>query len=93
MSILPIDQYTVGAYSEEDKKLVVVALNCKNKEKNLTLDLGEFSPEVNVKTVRTSGSLTDGEQWKEYDCDKTDGSIFSSALKPYSVTTFIFNTK
>lgn len=93
MTVLPIDDYTVGAYDSINNKLVIVALNCKNKEKKLNLDLGEFSPGEKVNVVRTSGSLEDGEHWKELGDERMQGSLFCTALKPYSVTTFIFTIK
>lgn len=91
MTVLPIDKLTVGAYNEN--KLVIVAVNDKSKERRLSLDLKELSPESEVEVIRTSGSLENGEQWAKLPCERTENSMLSTLLKPYSITTFIIKTK
>ncbi len=93
MTLLPIDSLTVGAYNKDEGKLVIVAVNDKKREREISFDLGEFSPLESFSTVRTSGSLTDGESWKELPAEKLHGSTLKANLVPYSVTTFLITTK
>lgn len=93
MTLLPIDSRTVGAYNKDERNLVIIAVNDKNKERLLSLDLSEFSPEETFRTVRTSGNTEDGEKWKNLPSEKLRGEILQSKLIPYSVTTFLITTK
>lgn len=93
MTLLPIDSRTVCAYNKDEKKLVIVAVNDKAKEKELTLSLEEFSPEGTCEVVRTSGSLEAGEHWAHLPEENLNDSFLHTALKPYSITTFLVNTK
>ena len=92
MTVLPIDRYTVGAYNKDEKKLVIVAVNDRAKEKPLSISLEDFSPASTCEVIRTSGSLTDGESWKKLPSEKLDGSLLHTFLKPYSITTFLIDT-
>lgn len=92
MTLLPIDRLTVGAYNKDEKRLVIVAVNDKSKERKLSLSLDEFSPENSCKVIRTSGSLEDGEHWAKLPEQKLNGSLLQLSLKPYSITTFIIKT-
>ncbi len=92
MTILPIDNRTVGAYNKDEKRLVLVAVNDTRKEKRLSLGLEEFSAEGTCQVIRTSGSLEKGEQWKELEAEKLVGGLLDTVLRPYSVTTFIVAT-
>lgn len=89
MTLLPIDSLTVGAYNKSDGTLVIVAVNDKKKERALSLDLSEFSPEGSFYTVRTSGSDENGENWKELGEEKLNHGLLEAELIPYSVTTFL----
>ena len=92
MTLLPIDSRTIAAYNK-NKELVVVAVNDKNKKKRLCLDLSEFSPKEFFRAVRTSGGIEDGEKWKELKEEKLSANLLDSSLKPFSITTFIIETK
>ena len=93
MTVLPIDRHTVGAYNKKENKLVIVAVNSKSKERKLSLDLEEFSPEGTCRAIRTSGSLEEGERWTELTAPVLNGCLLESDLKPYSITTFIIKTR
>lgn len=93
MTILPIDRLTVGAYNKNVQRLVIVAINDKARERKLSLDLKELVPESSCQVIRTSGSLEKGEQWKALGEITLDGTVLSSSLIPYSITTFILKTK
>lgn len=89
MTLIPINNLTLGAYDEADSRLVIVAVNDSKKERSLSLDVREFSPKRCFRVIRTSGSLEKGENWKELGETGLDGDVLSATLKPYSVTTFI----
>ena len=93
MTVLPIDKLTVGAYNKDEHKLVIVAVNDKSRERKLNLDLKEFSPEGDIEVIRTSGSLEEGEHWAKLPCEALENQALSTVLKPYSITTFIIDTK
>lgn len=92
MTILPIDSLTVGAYNENTKQLVIVAVNNKKKPRELCLDLKEFSAKAQCRIIRTSGSDTCGENWAELPEKQLYDSVLSTELKPHSVTTFLINS-
>ena len=93
MTILPIDRHTVSAYNKEENRLVIVAVNSKSRERKLSLDLEEFSPEIPCQAIRTSGSLEEGEHWAELTAPVLKGAVLEADLKPYSITTFILSTR
>ena len=83
----------LSAYNKDEQRLVIVAINDKSKKRQLSLDLGEFSPEDTCEVIRTSGSLENGEHWTRLTEKKLEGSVLSSSLMPYSITTFILTSK
>ncbi len=91
---LPIKKDNVLAFLQpQEKKLVVVAVNTKAKEKTVSLDFTTFAKKPTLKQViRTSGSLQDGENLATVpaDCIQS-GKIFYPTLKENSITTFIFD--
>jgi len=93
MTILPIDRLSVGAYNKDEQRLVIVAINDKARERRLSLSLEEFAPDSTCQVVRTSGSLEEGEQWASLPEKQLEGSVLSSSLLPYSITTFVIRTK
>lgn len=92
MTLLPIDRLTLGAYNKNDKKLVIVAVNDRSKKRKISLDLSEFSPEKSCQVIRTSGSLSEGEHWKELEAHKVTDNVLEATLEPFSITTFIITT-
>ncbi len=92
MTVLPVDRLTVAAYNKAEKRLVIVAVNDKAKEKPLCLDLDDFSPCGDAEVIRTSGSTESPENWARLDSISTQGSVLTAALIPYSITTFIIKT-
>ncbi len=89
MTVLPIDKLTVGAYNNNENKLVIIAVNDKSREKRLCLDLKEFLTEGSFEVIRTSGSLEEGEHWTRLDDTSSEDSVLCATLKPYSITTFV----
>ncbi len=83
----------VAALDPEEKGLTLVVYNSASEEKPLRVELsafGDLFPEGSrVRTVRTSGSMAEGEHWAELPETKTEGTGFQTALAPHSVTTFL----
>ncbi len=93
MCILPIDTRTVAAYGKNEKTLVIVAVNDKSKAVHRAFDLNEFEPCGSCRCVRTSGSLESGEHWTALPDIELSAKVLNCDLKPYSITTFIIETK
>ena len=83
----------VAAEDPQRRRLVVVAVNDKDAEKSVRIDLSAFGaafmPGTEVQAIRTSGSMADGEHWAELPVLSTYEGGFTSVLPPYSVTTFL----
>ena len=83
----------VAAEDPQSRRLVVVALNDGDTEKSVRVDLSAFGaavrPGAEVQVIRTSGSMDGGEHWAELPAMGMDEGGFTTALPPYSVTTFL----
>lgn len=92
------DDNAVASYDSQNHKLVIVVINtwatdrkCKFTLTNINMDNAN-----NVQAIRTSGSLTDGENWADVSSscnisiDKNAKYIYAN-LKANSITTFIVN--
>ncbi len=80
----------LAAYDKEGKKLVIVAVNTAGSDKTVNLDLSQFnSIGTSASVIRTSGTIKDGEQWKELDDIYTYETGLVAELKANSVTTYI----
>ena len=81
---------SVAAYDNKGKQLVIVATNTNGSDKSVDFNLESFSKVgTNVKVIRTSGNVSDGEKWAELDPINTYGKGFIATLKANSVTTFV----
>jgi O-glycosyl hydrolase/predicted RNase H-like HicB family nuclease len=81
---------SVAAYDSKGKKLVIVATNTSNANKTVDFNLTSFkSVGYNVRVIRTSGSINNGEHWAELPPLVPYGLGFNAELKGNSVTTFI----
>ena len=81
---------SVAFYDGEGKKLVIVAANTAGSNKTVDYNLESFSSVgYNVKVIRTSGSMADGEHWTELPPIVPYGLGFNAELKANSITTFI----
>ncbi|ORX86613.1 glycoside hydrolase, partial [Anaeromyces robustus] len=80
---------SVAAYDNEGKKLVIVATNTAGSNKIVDFDLSTFtSVGYNVRVIRTSGSMSNGEHWAELTPLIPYGKGFNAELKANSITTF-----
>lgn len=90
-TIIAGDDRTLAAWNEEEKRLVVVAVNDTAGELAYTFGIEAFGlGGASVQTIRTSGSIGDGEHWKQLEPQQTDKTQFDTVLKANSVTTFVF---
>jgi O-glycosyl hydrolase len=81
---------SVAAYDKKGKKLVIVATNTAGSNKTVDFDLSDFqSVGYNVKVIRTSGTMQNGEHWAELPSLVPYGKGFNAELKANSITTFI----
>ena len=80
----------VAAYDSDGKKVVIVVTNTAGNEKSTEFNLSAFSTVGSkVSVIRTSGSMSNGEHWKELEPLSTNGKGFTASLKANSITTFI----
>ena len=81
--------------NEAGDQVTVVVLNSKEQEQSLRIDLSAFGASfaggAAVRTIRTSGSIAQGEHWYELPEEKTTSTIFTTALPAHAVATFIFS--
>ena len=98
-TIIPMsDNNAIASYDSQNHKLAIVVINtwatdrkCKFTLTNMNMDNAD-----NIQAIRTSGSLTDGENWTDVSssCEiniNKDDKTFSSILKANSITTYIIN--
>ena len=80
----------VAAYDSAGKRVIIVATNTDGSDKSTEFNLSTFSKVGSkVSVIRTSGSMSSGEHWKELSPLSTNGKVFNASLKANSVTTFI----
>ncbi len=84
------DPNTISAYDKNTGKIVIVAVNTEENEQNISFAIDGFSVKnKSIKTVRTSGSISDGEHWEEISVNEVRDNAITVSLKEYSITTFI----
>ncbi len=89
-TILQAGDRTVAAWNPQERKLVLVLVNDSDQTQNCRFDLSEFAlKEAVVQPIRTSGSIDEGECWKQLDAYTLEGTVFETQLKANSITTFI----
>lgn len=84
----------IAAYSAEDKKLVIVGMNTGDADQYAKVDLSDFSTmPTSVRVVRTSGTLSEGENLSPVQMDITlkNNCVYPSCRSgrsstPYSAT-------
>lgn len=90
MTLIHIDENTLGAYDSENKKAVIVAINTTAKTQKVELDLSDFST-VGEKSevIVTSGNTEGGKKWQRENDLKVEDKILKVTLEPNSISTFI----
>lgn len=90
MTIVHTDKTSLGAYDKNTGKLVLVCVNTKENDEEIKVDFKTFLRcKCKIIPVRTSGSIADGEHWKELYSFTTQSNEFDYTLKGNSVTTLI----
>ena len=87
MTIIASSNSTLAAYDKETGKIVIVALNNDNADKNVTFDLRAFSKTgAKAQVIRTNAS---SEKWaKQADIDVTNKQ-FDAVLGAKTITTYL----
>lgn len=88
---------SVAAYDTKTNTVVIVATNASAANKSCRLDLSSFgsvSSDSKVTVIRTSGTLKDGENWKDVSHTvknelNANTKQISTTLKKNSITTYI----
>ncbi|MBQ7116909.1 MAG: hypothetical protein IJN88_01715 [Clostridia bacterium] len=89
MKILLTDKRSLCAYDEKAERLIIVAVNPKEKDTEAEFVFDNLPDFTSVEAVRTSGGIKDGEHWAEALCDGLGKKSLKALLKANSVTTFI----
>ncbi len=91
MTIVHTDKKSLGAYDKDTGRLVLVCVNTKAEDEEISATFHTFDNEMRkITPIRTSGSIKDGEHWNELDSFDAKGE-FTHILKGNSVTTFIID--
>ena len=89
-TILQAGDRTVAAWNPQERKLVLVVVNDSDQIQTCQFDLDEFAlKEAIVQPIRTSGSIDEGEHWKQLEAYPLEGTVFETQLKVNSITTFV----
>ena len=92
MTIVHTGKTSLGAYDKATDRLVLVCVNSKAEDEEISIDLKNFlSCKRKVLPVRTSGSISDGEHWNVLESFISEDNSFTYTLKGNSVTTFIID--
>lgn len=92
------DDNAVASYDSTNHKLVIVVMNTWATDRKCKFTLTNINTDNinNIQAIRTSGSLTDGENWADVTslCEiniNKENKTFSSILKANSITTYIIS--
>ena len=92
MTIVHTDKKSLAAYDKKTGRLVLVCINTKAEDEEVTAVFHNLSRECRkVTPIRTSGNIQTGEHWNELPSFTADGNEFSYTLKGNSVTTFLID--
>jgi len=92
-TIAASSDYSLAAYNKDSDEIVVVVVNDKEADEEVAIDLSQFkSVGKNVKVVRTSGSIENGENLNIIEENvKVSGKSLKTVLKALSITTYIIS--
>ncbi len=85
----------IAAIDNKGKQITVVCTNTTANSQNMDIDLSDFhSGKSKVTHIRTSGSMSDGEQWNIVSSNVLcENSKLNIELLPNSISTYIFTLK
>ena len=91
-TIIASSPTTLAAYNKDPGAIKIVAVNTTGDTQNYRFDLSAFSQTgTSAKIIRTSGSFTDGEHWKDVGTAEVKDGKFRFDLPANSVTTFVID--
>ena len=93
-ALIRVDDDTIAAWDASSDRLTIVAVNDSSEVRKVRYSTEDFGilKGSTVTEVRTSGSISDGEQWSVTDnAAKLYSSGFDADLAPNSVTSFVIN--
>ncbi|MBO5371982.1 MAG: family 43 glycosylhydrolase [Lachnospiraceae bacterium] len=88
---------TLATYDAKNNEVVIVAINTAEEDQTWKFNLGSFATVgTEVKAIRTSGSMADGEHWADVSDSvntvvDTVNKNFTTTLKGNSITTYIMD--
>ncbi len=95
--LIPVKGPAAAALDPEEKTLVLVISNEEEQERGARIDLAafgeQFPPGSRVRLIRTSGSMAEGEHWRELPENRTEEGGLSLPLPPHSVTTCLISAE
>lgn len=85
----------IAAIDNKGKQITVVCTNTTANNQNMDIDLSDFHRgKSKVTHIRTSGSMSDGEQWNVVSSNVLcENSKLNIELLPNSISTYIFTLK
>ena len=84
------DNSTLAAYDKENRKMVIVAINSEDTEKDIRFFLDNIEiASISAEVIRTSGSINAGEHWSKAEAIPLTDNSLKATLKKHSITTFI----
>ncbi len=91
MTIVHTDKASLGAYDKNKGRLVLVCVNTKAQDEEVSIAFHTFDEKMRkITPVRTSGDIKDGEHWNELGTFNAKGE-FTYTLRGSSVTTFVID--
>lgn len=92
MTIIHTDKSSLGAYDKNTGRLVLVCINKKEVDEDISIVFNSFSKELRkITPVRTSGDIKSGEHWSELPSFTAENNEFTFNLKGNSITTFLID--
>lgn len=91
MSVIHTDDNRfIAAYDNKCKRLIIVSVNAEDKIADIIFETVGFDiHNKKITAVRTSGNMSDGENWNIIYSGSLNDTEFSAKLKEHSITTFI----
>ena len=89
MTIIHTDNsYSIAAYDKEIGNFVIVAVNSSDKEDKVSFSFTDTTiTGKTVSLIRTSGSINDGEHWRNVGTYTSQSNSIEISLKENSITT------
>ena len=94
MTLIHIDENSLGAYDKQNEKLVIVTVNDTKAQKEISFDISDL--EFDDADVESYATYIKGNEHKKWSADKfgeiVEATLYAT-LQPNSITTFIVGSK